>query len=134
MRIFLPYGSLSTSVQNVMFLLFRCDLRVSRWDLRRDFQGQHPIVEGAMPGNFALVPREIGQDMWRCTTCSYNNSLLHRCHWDVVHSTPGQPSLFPIDNIQDGGNWELTVEEIHHRRKDHVKIWKLENYRLEVMY
>lgn len=63
------------------------------------------------------VPRETGHGMWRCTTCSYDNS---RCT-DVCEtcSTPHPERAFSRRQhlqVQDGGNSELSVEEIRRRR------------------
>ncbi|KAI5006639.1 hypothetical protein ZWY2020_033882 [Hordeum vulgare] len=64
----------------------------------------------------APVPKEVGRGMWwRCITCSYDNSR----HADVCEmcSTPHPDHAFSRRrHVQDGGNSELSVEEIRHRR------------------
>uniref|UniRef100_A0ACD5VEZ5 Uncharacterized protein n=1 Tax=Avena sativa TaxID=4498 RepID=A0ACD5VEZ5_AVESA len=70
--------------------------------------------------NVAPVPRETGHSMWRCTTCSTDNSPCA----DVCEmcSTPHPDRAFSRrQHLQDGGNRglsaeELSVEEIRRRR------------------
>jgi rhomboid domain-containing protein 1 len=65
----------------------------------------------SVQGHVASLPRETGQGMWRCSTCSYDNS---RCA-DVCEScsTPHQVRGFSRrQHLQDGGNRELSVEEL----------------------
>lgn len=64
---------------------------------------------------FASVQREVGQGMWRCTTCSHDNSrsedVCERC------SIPHEDHAFSRRrHLQDVGNEELPVEEIRARR------------------